>query len=160
GDTFRVRLFAPDQGGEVSRGVYHATGPRYRFHIVGVVRPSTDVATDQVRSLDGTSGGEQIAMLLSRAYYERHRHEFLDFQESFDVQLADGLAGRPKFMAALEALNPPDADRPLAAPAQDTLRRSSLESPVTLETTVLLALGIGLAVAGLVAAAILVRAEQ
>jgi hypothetical protein len=160
GDSFEVRMFGLDQGDEVSRGVYHARGPRYRLHIVGVVRPSTDVATDEVRSVDGSSGGAEIAMMISRPFYEQQRHSFLDFGESFGIQLSGGLAARRRLMDAVNAMNPPGANPPVIGPYQSSLRRSSLATPVDLETTVLLVLGISLAIAGVVVVGILLRAQQ
>ena len=58
------------------------------------MRPPNDVATDETRSVRAGGTGGADAMVIPAAFYEAHRHEFLDFGEAFDVRLANGLAGR------------------------------------------------------------------
>jgi hypothetical protein len=160
GDTVDVRMFARDQRDAVSRGVYEAKGPRYRMRITGVVRPPMDVAIDEVRAVGVSSVGSSNGMAISDTFYDAHRDEFLDFGLEFEVELAGGPAGRERFMDAVRNLAAPGSDPPIAGPAEETRRRSSLSAPVDLETGALLALGAALAVVGAVVTALVLRAEQ
>lgn len=159
GDSVNVQAFAREQAEEVSRGVYEAHGPKYRFQITGVVRTPFDIAVDEIRSVGRSSSGSSNGMAVSHEFYEAHRDEFLDFGEGLSVKLQDGRSGREQFVAAVNALVPAGEDPASVGPAS-TVRRDALESPVDLETSALLALGIGLAIAGAIAAGLVLRAEQ
>ena len=50
GDDVDVQMFGLGQGEEVSNGIYEPDGPRYRFHVAGVVRTPMDIATDKIES--------------------------------------------------------------------------------------------------------------
>jgi hypothetical protein len=160
GDPVDVRMFAKDQAGAVSRGVYDAAGPRYRFRIAGVVRPPTDVAVDAVEGVGVSSAGSANGMGIDYRFYERNREDFLDFGSGFSIQLADGETGRDAFVQAVRARMPADAEPPEIGPPQELVRRVSLTTPVDLETNVLLVLGISLAVATAIALGLVLRAEQ
>ncbi|MGZ8805192.1 MAG: hypothetical protein ACXWZG_07835, partial [Microbacterium sp.] len=148
GDTVDVRMFGKDQEDEVSSGVYKPTGPRFTMTIAALVRSPQDIAGDEVSSVGQSSARSFNAMFVPDAFYEMHHDEFLDFGKAFSIQLENGAAGRSKFVAAVNAQLPADADRAVTAPVQGPLRRASLDAPVDLETTTLLALGISLAVVG------------
>ena len=89
--------------------------------------------------------------MLPLRFYEEHRHEFLDFGAAYDVQLTDGPGVQEAFLAAVEA-RLAEGETVQVQPGRFSERRDTLDSPVDLETMALLALGIGLAVAGTVAA--------
>jgi hypothetical protein len=160
GDMVNVRMFGRDQADQVSRGVYKPHGPRYTMRIAGLARLSQDIAGDEVRSEGVTSASSPNGMLVSNTFYDAHRDEFLDFGEGFSIRLRNGLADRSAFLAAVNAQLPAGADRAVTAPVNGPQRRASLEAPVDLETTALLALGIGLAFVGALATSLVLRAEQ
>ena len=151
---FGVRQFEQVQG-----GVYKPDGPRYRFHISGVVRAPESISSDEVRKVGGSGYGDTNAMFVSYRFYEAHSREFLDFGPNFGIVAKHGNGGRQKLVRALRALLPPDSVIRLG-PASSGLHRSSYSTPVDLETSALLALGVSLATIGAIAAALVIRAEQ
>jgi ABC-type lipoprotein release transport system permease subunit len=160
GDAVELQMFGLDQEQEVSNGVYEPDGPRYTFHIAGVVRTPMDIAIDKVESPDHTTAYADANMLaVPLRFYEEHRHEFLDFGSGYDIQLSDGPSGQAAFLAAVDELVA-DGGEVQVQPGRFEGRRDTLHTPVDLETTALLALGIGLAIGGVVAVALLLRAEQ
>ena len=62
--------------------------------------------------------------------------------------------------AALEQLNPDESQPVVFGPGRFDERRDTLNTPVTVETSALLLLGLGVAIAGGVAVVLLFRAEQ
>jgi hypothetical protein len=152
-------MFGKDQGDQVANGVYEPTGPRYRFHVAGVVRLPQDITLDEGSSLSHGSSAvtNDNGILVSNAFYEKHRHEFLSFGTSYQLRLR-GPATRARVEAAIGAGS--DDGAPQVFTAEDNRRVGALHAPVDLETTALLALGIGLAVAGAIVVGLVLRAEQ
>lgn len=159
GDTVTARMFGPGQFDAVQSGVYEPNGPEFRFRIRGVFRSPESISSDEVHKVTGSGYGDTNAMVVSQAFFERHRDEFLDFGANFGIVLRDGAAGRHEFTKRVRALLPPGAVVRLG-PAGSGLHRSSFSTPVGLETSVLLALGISLAAIGAISAALVLRAEQ
>jgi ABC-type lipoprotein release transport system permease subunit len=159
GDDVDVRMFAHDQLEEISRGVFEPRGPRYTFHVAAVMRSPADVALDEVTVIDLSSAGANNQMLIPLSFYDAHRDEFLDFGAAFDVELDDG-AELARLEATIEELVESGEEPALFGPPRFSERREALRAPVDLETNALLALGIGLALGGAVAVALLLRAEQ
>ena len=160
GDTVPVQMFGLDQGDAISQGVYVPEGPKYRLRVAGIVRLPSDIATGEAHGITNASGyGSSNTMLVSNEWYERHRREFLDFGVEHSISLRDGAAGTKAFTDALRARTPAGEDPPHVIPPSP-ISTGPLDSPVQLETTALLLLGIGLALAGGIATALIVRAEQ
>jgi hypothetical protein len=147
GDVVALSTFAPDQGEEVQNGTYNPRGPIYRFHITGIVRVPQDIGIDEVRSI-GSAADEGNLIGVQNSFYETHRHEFLDFGAEYMVNLAHPRSGARALGDALASTTPEGADAPLVLPVEDDSHRGALETPVRVETTALLALGIGVALAG------------
>ncbi|MCJ7436989.1 MAG: hypothetical protein MUP97_04405 [Acidimicrobiia bacterium] len=160
GDTVPVRAFGLEQLDKISNGVYEPTGPRYRFHIIGVARGAQDIGIDEFHQLGNSGYGSTSQMRLSSDFYEAHRDEFLNFGAGYQIQLRDGTRGRKHLVEALRARTPAGVDPLQIYPAPPTVKRASLETPVQLETTALLALGIGIALAAAFGVALMLRAEQ
>ena len=159
GDTLRVRTFGTDQFDDVNAGRYlHPGGPSYDFHIAAVVRTPADIAGDEIVPVTSSAYGSASAMLVPASFYDAHASEFLTFGQSYDVQLANGPAGLPRFRERVAKVA--GGEQALFGPARFSDRRNALESPVDVETIALLALGIGVGIAGAIATWILVRAEQ
>jgi hypothetical protein len=160
GDRITVQMFAPDQYDQVQQGIYEPRGPRYELTIAAEVRLPEDIVVDEGRSAKPNSHGSPNELLLSLGFWEQHHREFLDFGQSYLVKLADGPAGMPALAKALSGLAVPGAPPPGVLPANADSRRASFTTPVSLETTSLLALGIGLAVAAAATTVLLLRTEQ
>ena len=158
GDQVRLQMFSPEQQDSVEQGIYDPTGPTYTVTITAIVRPPSDIAHDEPRST--TSRFKGSAMLLSYDFWEQHHSEFLDFGQLYSLVLADGPNGVAAVTAALPSLVGPGEEPPVVSPDERFSRRASYATPVGLETTALLALGIGVAVAALAAAVLLLRTEQ
>ena len=167
GDTVEARTFGLDQADEVASGVYEPNGPRYRFRIAGVLQTIQDIALDEVHALGGSAHGNANAMLISNDFYEAHKGEFLNFGATYQLVLRDG--GQQGGAALQEAVDadagavgdPPQVLPPSSsATFQDVGRRAALDAPVDLETTALLALAIGIALAGAIVTGLILRAEQ
>jgi hypothetical protein len=156
GDRVDVQMFGVDQGGQVETGDYRPSGPRYAFRIAGVVRMPIDIAADEVHSVGESASASENGIAVSVDFYAAHRHEFLDFGAAYDVQLAEG--ARDEFVEAVEARG--RGEPVVFGPPRFQDRRTSLESPVELETNALLLLGVGIAIAGIVMIALLLRAER
>ena len=160
GDRVRVRMYGLDQSDSVSQGVYTPTGPIYEVTITAEVRPPIEIAADEARRT-GTQKGHNLAMLFSSGFWEQHHSEFLEFGQQYFLVLADGIRGVPAVSAALAAVSDPQTGAGgELAPDERFSHRASFATPVDLETTALLALGIGLAIAALATLALLLRAEQ
>jgi len=160
GDTVPVRMFGLDQGDAVSQGIYEPDGPRYRLRIAGLVRVPGEIATGAARAVGSSGYGSTNGVLVSHEFYERHAREFLGFGLGYNLALRDGAAGAPAFTAALAARTPASEDPPQVVPPLFRFDTGSIDAPVQLETTALLLLGIGLGLAGAIATALIVRAEQ
>lgn len=162
GDSVDVQMFGLDQMEEVEVGNYVPTGPRYTFRIAAVVRLPSDIGRDEVHSIGPSSYASANEMLVSHEFYESHRQEFLDFGAGYDIQLIGGQEVGDDLRATVKArareLGEPAYIGPGGPRFQDY--RPSLESPVELETDALLLLGVGIALAGTVTIALLLRAEQ
>ncbi|MEP6659014.1 MAG: FtsX-like permease family protein [Acidimicrobiales bacterium] len=160
GERVTVQMFSPDQYDEVQQGIYKPRGPKYELAIAAIVRLPEDVVVDEGRSASARAYRTPNAMLLPLGLWEQHHNEFLDFGQSYLVQLADGQAGMPALPKAAGALAGPGAQPLAVVPANADSRRTSYIAPVALETTALLALGIGLAVAAAATTMLLLRTEQ
>ena len=136
------------------------TGPRYTFRVAAVVRLPSDIAVDEVRSIGQSAFASTNGILVSHEFYERHRQEFLDFGVGYDIELNGGEHARDDFIAAVEARARERGESALFGPPRFQDRRGSLESPVELETSSLFLLGVGVALAGTLTIALLLRAEQ
>jgi hypothetical protein len=160
GDVVRVRTFRVDQTDAVRNGVYEPKGPEYRFRIRGVVRTPADIAVNDMR-VPGRSASAKPAMLtVPETWYAAHRSEFLDFGGIYNVALRDGARGKKAFTAAVAALAHRREKAAQVIPPQTNLNRSSVATPVHVETTSLLLLGIGVWIAAAIALVLALRAEQ
>src|SRR5262249_48326613 len=142
GDTLTVKTFAPRDRAAVYANHYdHPHGPVYRFRIAAVVRSPQDVALDQPRRAgrDASYGGNS-GIIVPSAFNDRNRGKFLSFGDSYDVQLAPSTS-LLTFKAAVNRLS----GGAYFGPPRFAERRSSFDTPVNLETTALLALGIATA---------------
>jgi hypothetical protein len=160
GDDIDVRLFGLDQLQDVEAGNYVPTGPRHTFRIAGVVQLPVDIAVDEARSIGQSAYVSTNLMLVSHEFYERHRDTFLQFGQGYDIQVSGGPGAVDDFTETIEALARERGESAQFDPPRFQDRRLSLESPVGLETNALLLLGLGIAVAGTVTIALLLRADQ
>jgi hypothetical protein len=158
GDTVTVQTWAPRDRPAVEANNYDAPhGPEYRFRIAAVIRTPDDVVLDQARAIDVASGyGSSSGMFVPSRFYEAQAKRILSFGEAFDVQLEPGTTVRGFETAARKYLG----EYAYFGPPRFSERRASFDTPVDLETTGLLALGIATAVAGAVVVALLLGAEQ
>jgi ABC-type lipoprotein release transport system permease subunit len=159
GDDVTMRMFATDQYDDVTAGRYDPRGPRYTMHITGVVRTPPDIAVDEVEAPGRSAYGTTNTMFVQSSFYEGHRQEFLDFGAAYDVELVDSDLV-PEFRRSVTELTNGSDEAPVFGPARFSERRDALDSPVGLETTALLLLGVLAAACGAVAAGLLLRAEQ
>jgi FtsX-like permease family len=159
GDGVDVRTFSEADSDNVAAGDYRPTGPSYQFRIVGVVRPPSDVALDEVHSLAQSTAGTNNGMMLPIAWYDARGDDFLKFGTTYDVQLADATRDRGRFEAAVRASADP-GDPVGFGPPRFSERRASLDTPVDVETGVLMTLGVALALATGVVVALLLRAQE
>ncbi len=158
GDVVDVQMFGVDQGAEVEAGNYQPTGPRYTFRIAAVVRLPIDIAADEAHSIGESATASASGMVVSFDFYEAHHDEFLGFGAAYDVQLTEG--ARDEFVESVERTARRRGEPLVFARPRFQDRRTPLESPVALETNALLLLGVGIAIAGIVMIALLVRAER
>ncbi|HVJ97730.1 MAG TPA: hypothetical protein VNC41_12950, partial [Acidimicrobiia bacterium] len=164
GDDVPVQLFAPDDNklDAVAAGIYRPSGPKYTFHITGVVRTPVDIATDEIRPVRATTGyATDNIMLVPIEFYEKYHEDFWEFGRGFYVQLDDE-RNRDAYLSALQRATA-SADPELSPVIEDppfSGKRDSYETPVDLETNALLALGIALAAAGAIVIAFMLRADQ
>jgi len=159
GDTLNVKMFAPDQLAEVERGVYEPKGPTYALSIVAIARPASDIVLDEARA-SAPRPKAANEMLVSSRFWEQHHTEFLDFPQGYYVKLTDGQRGVDALNAALPSLLPPGEGVAQLAPDFRAARPNAYATPVNLETTALLALGIGVAALGVIVLVLVLRAEQ
>jgi hypothetical protein len=156
GDPLPVKTFAPRDMDAVERNDYSSPhGPEFRFHIAAVVRTPNDIALDRVRSLDPTYGAT-AALYVPSSFYDANRTKIIRFGEAYDVELAPSTSERAFEAAAQHVVG----DGAYFGPPRFAERRSSFDTPVDLETTGLLALGIATGVSGAVVVALLLGAEQ
>jgi hypothetical protein len=123
-----------------------------------VIRTPQDITLDEFHGLGGAAYLHANVMLVSNAFYEAHRVEFLDFGAAYNVR--NGGGGPQRLATAVAGLMPAGQDPPLTFPVEDQTHRASLDTPVQLEMTALLALGIGLALAAAIVITLMLRAEQ
>src|SRR4029079_17709388 len=97
---------------------------------------------------------------ISNSFYEAHRGEFLNFGGEYYLGLAHPQSDAKQLQGALDALTPAGSDGPILIPVEDDSHRAALETPVRVETTALLALGIAIARAGSIGLALILRTEQ
>jgi putative ABC transport system permease protein len=159
GDDIDAQMFADADADNINAGIYVATGPHYRFHITGIVRTPDDIALDESRSPKGSEYASTNSMFVSFAFYLAHRHEFIDFGAAYEVQLVRP-SDRAALVAAVQAAGKKTDPPPVFGPPSFTQRRSSIATPVSVESSLLLGLGIAVAIAGVVAVALLLRAEE
>jgi hypothetical protein len=161
GDDVVVRTFANTaaQAAEVSEGTYHPRGPRYRFHIIGLVRTPLDVNVDLKRSPVGSAYGDNNGMIVPAGWYLSHEDEFLGYGHGYQVQLRDPAHDRGPFRAAMVAASPKGSPAGFDTPRYSE-RRHSFDTPVAVESRVLLALGLAVAVLTALAVVFLIAAEE
>lgn len=159
GDPVDVQMFADADDDNLNAGIYRPTGPKFRFHITGIVRTPDDVVIDDVRNVKAASQDPSNALFAPFSFYERYRSRFIDFGTAFDVQLGNP-SQRASFVSAAKALAPGSPQAVAFGPTSFSQRRASIDTPVSLESSLLLGLGLALAVATLVVVALLLRAEQ
>jgi hypothetical protein len=157
GETVDVRMFSAADEQRAIAGDYHATGPRYRFRIVGVLRTPLDVALDQPRTADRPAR-DTNQFYVPYPWYAAHDKEFLSFPTSYDVALRDPARDKARFVRTVRAESGDEA--PQFGPPSFSERHASFDTPVDVETGVLLALGLATALAGVVVATLLLRAEE
>jgi hypothetical protein len=160
GDAVDAQTFAQSDIAAVNEGAYDPHGPRYRFHVTGIVRTPDDVTVDRVDGIGRSTYGSTNSMYVPYEWYARHRHEFLDFGIGYSIQLAGHARERAAFDAALRAALPKGSGPPFYDTPRFEDRRSSLQTPVGMETTVLLIVGIAIASGVALVTGLLVRAEQ
>ncbi len=160
GDIVDTQAFAPSDADAVNNGVFVPHGPRYRFHVTGIVRTPIDVTLDRIDGVGASAYGSTNTMYVPYDWYASHRHEFLDFGISYSVQLAHGTRDEPAFDAALRAALAKGSEPPYYDQARFQGRRSSLTTPAVMETTVLLAVGIALSIGVVLVAVLMLRADQ
>jgi ABC-type lipoprotein release transport system permease subunit len=155
GDDIATRMFSNADYNDIVTGVYRPTGPRYRFHIAGVVRTSGDIAGDEIRSPRPNSPyGAANFMLIPFSFLTGYSKHFLQFGNGYDVQLRNVARDRAGVEAAAKRLS-----ASVGAPFY-SLRRAPFDIPVNLESTVLLVLGVATAIAVAVMAALLLSTEE
>src|SRR5262249_26738901 len=108
----------------------------------------------------GTSAGNNNQVLIPWDWYAAHRRDTLTFGTGYDVELRDPARDLAPFTAALPANGKGEQDAVQTGPARFTDRRASFTTPVDVETGVLLALGIVVALVGATVVGLLLRAEQ
>jgi hypothetical protein len=160
GDDMTVRAYALDDWADVYAQKFDAPhGPQYRFRIAAVVRTPLDIVLDEQKTVRSTDYGSSSGMFIPDRFYEANRKDFLAFADGYDVQL-DKPSRRQAFEAAVRRLTAGGKYVPYFGPARFAERASSFDTPVQLETTVLLALGIATALAGAIVTGLLLRAER
>jgi hypothetical protein len=160
GEVLPLQMFSAADMPKVENGEYDPTGPTYDFTIVGVVRIPTDIAVDESAALGDTASLSANQMLIPMSFYNEHHDEFLEFGLSYDVQLENPERDRAPFEAALRAANPKGADPVLIGSPRFADRRAAFDTPVDLESAILLALGVAIAVAGAIVLALVLRTQQ
>jgi hypothetical protein len=159
GDEVTLQLLGRDQRADAEEGRYdRAAGPRVTFEIVALVRTPDDVVLDTIEAPGGPGAyTEDNAMMVPASFYHERRREFLDFGAAFDVELHDP-ADEPAFRAAVA--RKAGGASPAFGPPRFGERRGALDTPVNVETTTLRILAAGVAIAGAIVGALLLRAEQ
>ena len=89
GDSVPGQMFSTRDLPAVAQGKYVPTGPKYTFHIVGIVRTPNDIALDEVRHNGDTAYGSSNQMVVPTAFQDRYQDEFLNFGESYNIRLAN-----------------------------------------------------------------------
>jgi hypothetical protein len=157
GDTLTVKTFAPGDRSDVEANRYdHPHGPMYRFRIAALIRTPLDIALDQPHALSTQPSISNNGMFVPAAFYNVNHTDFLGFGDAYDVELAPS-TNRRAFEAAVRRTFGDDV---YFGPARFAARRDSFTTPVDLETTGLLALGVATATAGAIVVALLLAAEQ
>ena len=155
-----VRAFGLDQRDSVRSGDFTPTGPTYTFHVSAVYRSLQDLSADEV------TGPAQMAnltqVIVPNTFYFAHGSEFLTYAEDYQIMLDDPSEAdtfRSAFTTRSNELGtevgPDSFGAPLLGGSQTSLR-----SPIRLETTLLLVLGLFAAGTTVVAETLLVRADQ
>ncbi len=151
-------MYGPDQRDEVSRGIYEPHGPTYDMRIVAVVRLPDEIAIDEVHSPGTQFVGEEADLLVPNRFLEEHRGEYLSFGASFAVGLRPG-TDPAAFIESLSKELGPGNDL-LGGDASQDDRTVLFGTPVSLETTTLLAVGVGIALATVALATLLLRIQH
>jgi putative ABC transport system permease protein len=160
GDSLDVQMFADADRERIESGDYRASGPAYQFRIVGVVRTPADVALDEIYAPGASSAySANNGILVPIGWYDAQGKKFVKFGTAYAVELAEPVNGRAAFEAAVRAAAPAGAEVQFAPPPFSE-RRASFDTPVDVETAVLLALGIAVALAAAVVVALLLRADE
>jgi hypothetical protein len=156
GDTLTVKSFARRDRADIYANHYDTPhGPEYRFRIAAVIRTPLDIALDQPRTLSQEASFSPGGMYVPSAFYDANRTRFLGFGDAFDVELAPSTTERAFEAAARRSIG----QGVYIGPARFADRRGSYDTPVDLETTGLLALGVATALAGAIVVALLLGAE-
>ena len=160
GSHLTVRTYADRDLADVEASKYESPhGPDFSFRIAAVIRTPNDIVLDHIRAEPGSAYGDNGTMFVSDRFYAAHRDEFLTFPDAFDVQL-DRSSSLDGFEAAVKRLVGPDDDAPFFGPPRFAERSASFDTPVGLETTGLLALGIATGLVGAIVVAMLLRVER
>jgi hypothetical protein len=158
GDRVNLKMFAPDQGEAVAQGIYEPAGETYEMTIAAVVRAPDDIAKDDERTTSSRPAGN--IMFPSYEFWEQHHTEFLGFGLGYGLVLAEAQDNIRTVTDALPSLARPGDDPPFEVPFEKFAKRAAFDTPVDLETTAVLALGIGIAFISGVTMVLLVRGEQ
>ncbi|MCE9623431.1 MAG: hypothetical protein K8R99_13915 [Actinomycetia bacterium] len=159
GDPVAVVAFAPDQRDEMASGVYEPRGPEYDFTIAAIVRFPSEIALDEQRSpRTGFTTSENL-MIVSDDFFYAHHAEWIGFGSAINVRLNDGQAGLTSFVSAARALMS-DPNDLIAFPWTAAENTSAFDVPVDLETSALLAVGVGAALVAALLALLLVRLDR
>ena len=155
--TSRFGMLAPDQAQEARTGVYQPRGPFYRFTVAGVSNAAEDVGTNEVRTPRGGAQSTDAAMTVSADFYDQHRSEFAFLGDAIAVRLGGGASAVADFVRAVRGVPALSDARTMEFVDQ---RPDAFRTPVNLETTVLLAVGLGVAVGAVMLCALLLRLQQ
>lgn len=160
GDSVTMATFGRDQLDDVGRGVYEPHGPSYTFTIAAVVRLPDDNILQGLKTPKAHSVYDAATILVPDRFWEDHHDEFLDFGAAFDVVLRGGMGDAPAFLDALATKMGIATGDVLSEPVTDGDSRAQLAAPVRVETTALLAIGIGAAVATMAGLTVLLLLER
>ena len=160
GDVVDLQPFGLEQFEAVGAGDYTTpTGPVYPFTVAAIVRLPIEIASEEAATPGANRFEDASSVVVPDTWYWEHHDEFLDFGPAYYVELDERTTSIDEVGAAMTGLLPPGAEFDLGS-ADMLSRTDSLRSPVSLETTSLLALGLGVALTGIAAVALLLRAAQ
>lgn len=159
GDTLPVISFAADQYDEMASGIYEPDGPEFDFTIAAIVRFPGEIALDEARSPRAGFLSTENLMIVSEEFFLIHRDDMINFGSSFNIRLDDGAAGIDDFVDTLRRsmANPDDL---ITFPWTVAENESAFSVPVDLETSALLAVGVGAGLIAFLFGVLLIRLER